>query len=382
MADQAKTDLLVRAEKLRLLFQHSFVAVFVSIIMAAMLCKSLWLVQDQGVLIMWLCVLGLSSSFRLALFIAFRRQSPSLEDSLHWEKPYLLTLLLSSTIWGVGALYIMPEESAYHQLIIMFCLMGMVGGAIATYWTHRLLTLLTVAIVITPSTIWISLKSTAETPLVFTSFFALFLFVCLIRSSKVLSDTMTESLFKNHELVKEKEKVEFLARKDALTNLYNRRAFYERLNEYGAYCERHGESMSVIVADLDNFKNINDQYGHLAGDAALTAVGKVFKRFTRSSDICARLGGEEFGVLIRASSLEEASILAEKLRAAIESSPIEFEGQSFDITASFGVANGTTDFGNVVNNADKAMYLAKQQGRNQVVEASGQLIDIQDRLSQ
>lgn len=369
MPTREQIDRLVRAEKLRLLFKHSFSAIFVSIIAAAMLCYALWDSQDHYILITWLSLLCFASLSRLALFIAFKYKSPSLEDTLVWENPYLITLLLSAAVWGVGAVYIMPRESAYHQLIVMFCLMGMVGGAIATYWTHRVLTLLAVALVIVPATAWMSLKSTEKIPLIFISAFALFLYVCLIRSSKVLSDAITDSLFKNHELEKEKEKVEYLARKDELTNLYNRRAFYERLNEYGGYCERHGEPLSVIVADVDHFKEINDRYGHLAGDAALAAVGKVFKRYTRSSDICARLGGEEFGVLIRASTSEEAGILAEKLRAAIEANPVEFEGKTFNLTASFGTANGTTDFGNVVNNADQAMYQAKEQGRNQVVRA-------------
>lgn len=372
MLNQVNTDRLIRADRLRLLFQHSFASIFVSFIMACMLCAALWSIQDHQLLITWLSILGVSSVFRLALFIFFRRKPPPEEKADYWERIYLISLLVPSAIWGIGVVQIMPEESVKHQLIVIFCLMGLVGGAIATFWTHRLLTLLTVALVITPTTIWISLRSTAEEPLYFVGAFAAFLYLCLIRSSKMLSDAITENLLKNYELEQEKEKVEYLARKDSLTNLYNRRAFYERLNEYGGYCERHGEPMSVIVADLDQFKDINDRHGHLAGDAALTVVGKVFKRFTRTSDICARLGGEEFAVLIRASNLEEASILAEKLRNAIESTPVNYEGNSFKITASFGVANGLTDFGNVVDRADKAMYQAKEQGRNRVVQATQQ----------
>lgn len=358
----------VRAEKLQLLFKHSFPAVFISIFISALLVATLWSEQDHKILILWFSLLSLSSVFRLTLFLSYGRKKPSLEETLSWETPYFLTLMLSCLIWGIGSLYLVSGVSAYHQLIILFFLMGIIGGAIASYWAHRLFTLLAVAVIISPITIWISTQSTDTAPMISIGVCALTLYICLIRSSKVLSKAVDQSLLKNHGLEKEKKKVEYLARKDELTNLYNRRAFYEQLNEIGTYCQRHSEAIAIILADVDHFKEINDTYGHIAGDQALTLVGKIFKQQTRTSDICARLGGEEFGILIRASNLDEASILAEKLRAEIASKPMGFEDKTFNLTASFGVACGTTDFGNIVKIADKAMYKAKQEGRNRVIQ--------------
>lgn len=360
----------VRAEKLQLLFKHSYTAVFINVLMASLLTAALWSGQNHKLLITWLSLVTASSVLRLALFVSYRRKKPSCEETLAWEKPYFLTLVLSCLIWGIGSLYLISGVSTYYQLIITFFLMGMAGGAIASYWAHRLFTLLTVATIISPVVIWISLQSTETAPLISVGGCALVLFACLIRSSKVLERAVNDSLLKNHELEKEKRKVEYLARKDELTNLYNRRAFYEQLNEIGGYCQRHNEAIAIVLADVDNFKDINDTHGHMAGDLALASVGKTFKQQTRTSDICARLGGEEFGILIRASDLEEAGILAEKLRVAIASKPVEFENKSFNLTASFGVACGSTDFGNVVKNADKAMYRAKQEGRNKVVKST------------
>lgn len=362
-------DTLVRAEKLQLLFTHSFPAIFVSALMSILLTAALWNAQSHKVLITWLSLLGISSVIRLILFIQFRRKLPTSEEISAWEKPYFITLMLSSVIWGIGSLYLIPEDSPYHQLIILFFLMGIVGGAIASYWAHRLLTLITVAVVISPVTIWISLQSTDTAPMISVGICALTLYICLIRSSKVLSGALTDNLLKNHDLQREKQRVEYLARKDALTNLYNRRAFYEQLNEIGAYCERHNEAIAVIVMDVDDFKEINDKYGHVAGDEALIKVGKAFKSRTRTSDICARIGGEEFGILIRSSNMDEALQLAEKLREEIASTAITFEDESFNITASFGVACSKTHFGNMVNSADMAMYQAKAEGKNKVVQA-------------
>ncbi len=366
----ADTDLLVRAEKLRLLFNHLFPAVLVSIFTGILLTAVLWPVQDHTILMLWCFFLMATSALRLVLFLQYRFKNPTLEQMLKWEKPYIFTLLLSSTIWGLGCVQLMPLDSPNHQLIIMYFLMCLTGGAISSYWAHRRLMLAVVAIVITPVTLWIITQNTSSASIIALSFCALTLLSCLVYSSKIMTDAITQNLLKNYELAHEKEKVEYLARKDELTDLYNRRAFYEQLIEIGTYCERHNESLSIIVADIDHFKAINDKYGHFAGDLALMKIGEIFDRHTRTSDICARIGGEEFGILIRTGDTSEALNLAEKLRAAIASHPVEFEGDTFSITASFGVASGAANFSEIVKKADLAMYDAKSQGRNKVILAT------------
>jgi len=271
---EANINKMVCAEKLQLLFKHSFPAVFVSIFISTLLTAALWSEQDHKVLLTWFSLLTFSSVIRLGLFLSFRRKKPSREETLTWEKPYFLTLMLSSLIWGIGSLYLISGVSTHHQMIILFFLMGMAGGAIASYWAHRLITLLTVAVVISPITIWMSTQSTDTAPMMSMGACALILFISLVHSSKVLSKAVNQSLLKNHELEKEKKKVDYLARKDELTNLYNRRAFYEQLNEIGGYCQRHNEAVAIILADVDNFKEINDTFGHIAGDTALARSSK------------------------------------------------------------------------------------------------------------
>ncbi|MCX8062668.1 MAG: GGDEF domain-containing protein, partial [Anaerolineales bacterium] len=127
---------------------------------------------------------------------------------------------------------------------------------------------------------------------------------------------------------------------------------------------------SLIIFDLDNFKRVNDLYGHAAGDAALVHIGQLCRRLTRQSDIIARLGGEEFAVLLPETPLQAAICVAEKLRVAFEQNPVEYEGQRFTVTASFGVSSykfsERSGFEALLNAADRALYRAKEAGRNRV----------------
>jgi len=123
----------------------------------------------------------------------------------------------------------------------------------------------------------------------------------------------------------------------------------------------------MIIMDLDNFKTINDSFGHAAGDAALKQIGQILLKRLRKSDVFARIGGEEFGMLLPLTPLSVAAQLAEELRQAIENEVVSYEDQSFSITASFGVTSGICDIDAIVRQADLAMYKSKASGRNTVI---------------
>jgi diguanylate cyclase (GGDEF)-like protein len=298
------------------------------------------------------------------MFVAYHLKSPSLEDVLAWEKPYLATLMFSSIIWGVGCVMIMPPESRFHQAIVFYCLIGMSGGAIAVYSAHRLMALMTVACVLLPAAFW--MLSQATLPTVGMAIGAFLFFASLFQGTRVLSSAMHQNVMLKYELQEANAYVERLARMDNLTGLLNRRAFYEQAEILGNYVGRHDETLAVIILDLDRFKEINDTRGHAGGDAALAHVGKLLSRMTRKSDIVARIGGEEFGVLLSGDT-EAAVTLAEKLRSELDGTPVAFEGERFVVTGSFGAASGDTDLDELMKRADAAMYRAKQAGRNRVV---------------
>lgn len=176
------------------------------------------------------------------------------------------------------------------------------------------------------------------------------------------------------ELETKNQELNFQAREDALTGLANRRYFNESLDAEIKRARRTGQMLSLILCDVDFFKNYNDHYGHLAGDYCLKAVGQILRHtFKRVSDLAARYGGEEFAVIFPDTPPGNAGMLAERLRQAMiaQAIPHAFSAAADVVSLSFGVVEATptgergADW--YINEADKALYQAKGNGRNQVV---------------
>jgi diguanylate cyclase (GGDEF)-like protein len=171
-----------------------------------------------------------------------------------------------------------------------------------------------------------------------------------------------------------KRDLERLAHTDSLTGLYNRRFFMQRLDEEAERFNRHARALSVLVFDLDLFKRVNDEHGHEIGDKALQVVAGVMNDIRRVSDVAARIGGEEFALLLPETDRDGATRLAQRLRRAIADQFIaDAEGQPFTITVSIGVATLTQSPGEptmLLREADKALYRAKSAGRNMVCLAA------------
>jgi len=169
----------------------------------------------------------------------------------------------------------------------------------------------------------------------------------------------------NLKLEKKNKEYQSKAFTDALTGLYNRHKFAEiYLSQYKTMVQREND-LSIIILDVDNFKKINDSYGHNVGDTALRQIALAILQTLRSIDVVCRWGGEEFAVLLPTASLKQATSLAEKLRSFIEALEIEYVGH---VTASFGVSKvriGET-MDDAIKRADKALYLSKNLGRNRV----------------
>jgi diguanylate cyclase (GGDEF)-like protein len=161
------------------------------------------------------------------------------------------------------------------------------------------------------------------------------------------------------------------ASRDALTKVFNRRHFDERLAAETAGARRHQRPLSLIMVDVDNFKKINDSLGHPAGDAVLRGVAACLSNAVRREDAVFRYGGEEFSVLLRETSQEGALVLAERLRNAVEQAPHSGEGitHPIQVTVSVGVAMLTEGMGEegLLQAADQALYQAKRSGKNRVV---------------
>ncbi len=180
-------------------------------------------------------------------------------------------------------------------------------------------------------------------------------------------------LLKERRLTEERyqmlEKLKKLAITDGLTSLYNSRHFYNQLDLEIDRCNRYSHSLSLLLFDIDIFKEFNDSYGHLEGDKVLVRIGQVIRSCLRNMDTAYRYGGEEFTVLLPETNLNEAEIVAERVRTHVESETfMPAPGKIIRITISVGVTdyNNGEDIKKFVQRADQAMYLSKEKGRNKV----------------
>jgi diguanylate cyclase (GGDEF)-like protein/PAS domain S-box-containing protein len=156
---------------------------------------------------------------------------------------------------------------------------------------------------------------------------------------------------------------------DHLTGLSNRRSFFEAAELELQRRQKVPRPVALLVLDADHFKRINDTYGHPAGDEVLRQVAATMKKVCRHVDVVARIGGEEFAVMLPSVELAAAMAVAERLRAQVEATPVVYEGQSISYTVSIGVAamdDELTGIDGLLKRADQALYRAKRQGRNRV----------------
>jgi diguanylate cyclase (GGDEF)-like protein len=160
------------------------------------------------------------------------------------------------------------------------------------------------------------------------------------------------------------------ALRDGLTRTFNKRYFTDRLDSEFRFAQRHGTTLSLLILDLDHFKRLNDQHGHIAGDHVLQQFAAAVQLNVRNEDVFARYGGEEFAIISRAIGLDEAMQFAERLRKIVEALEIDFEGVTLRVTTSVGVGalpeNRCEQASDLVSAADQALYEAKKHGRNRV----------------
>ncbi len=167
------------------------------------------------------------------------------------------------------------------------------------------------------------------------------------------------------------DRLKRMAMTDSLTGVDNGRAFTQKAMKELKRCKRHGKPLCVAILDIDHFKRVNDEHGHLVGDAVLKIFAQFSQRSMRLEDEFARIGGEEFAILLPHTNLVGAELVTERIRNIIEISPIRYDtDKELYITASIGVAEfdpDAVDIESAMDCADQALYKAKQQGRNKVV---------------
>ena len=168
------------------------------------------------------------------------------------------------------------------------------------------------------------------------------------------------------------DKLTKIVDRDHLTEVYNRRYFYKKGHAEFNRSRRLNQALSVLILDLDRFKDINDNYGHAAGDMVLKAFSNAIVPLLREYDTFARIGGEEFALLLPATNSNEAQLISERIRTTIAKLTIPFESQQLKVTTSIGVTGCSSElktFDEMMHLADTSLYRAKSQGRNQTIVA-------------
>jgi diguanylate cyclase (GGDEF)-like protein len=200
-------------------------------------------------------------------------------------------------------------------------------------------------------------------------------FMPLMRGRDVIAVCVTVSDV-THVSVMQREREEAVAKlreyadRDGLTGIANRRYFEARLADEFSRWQRYGGELSMLLFDLDHFKRINDEFGHMAGDTVLRSMAQRVSGVVRKQDVFGRFGGEEFALLLPCTPLDDALYVAEKIRRTIGDEPIEVQGVIVPVTASVGAATartGAPDYEGMINEADAALYTAKRQGRNRSI---------------
>lgn len=174
------------------------------------------------------------------------------------------------------------------------------------------------------------------------------------------------------ELGKAYKKLELIASTDPLTQLFNRRKFIEKFRDERRRFERDQKPFSLVMGDIDDFKSVNDRYGHDCGDFFLVTVSRILRAMVRKQDVVGRWGGEEFILLLPGTSLDGGEKVAEVIRKKIAAEPYTFQGNRLPLTMTFGVSqfDGSTDIDGCIKQADMALYAGKKDGKNRVVISS------------
>lgn len=188
-----------------------------------------------------------------------------------------------------------------------------------------------------------------------------------------LKEAEQEFIKLNKKLEDANNELKNLSSKDSLSGLYNQGHFFEELKEKFELNKRRSEKTQVkgftlMIIDVDDFKDINDIYGHLMGDSTIRHISKLIRENVRISDLCFRYGGDEFAIILADTSLEEAKIVAEKLRKTINKNPVKFMEKKVILTISIGISsfNEAMDENKMIKIADERLYNSKRNGKNRI----------------
>ncbi len=342
-----------------------------------------WIERDivsLPLLLGWMAVNTLPDAFTFVLTSRLLKRPPPNSRIGYWHNWQVGLRVLQGLCWGSIAVlfHVEGEAAAINDMVMLLVLVSISAASVVNMApSFRTLAAFCFSILLIPAVYYFSLGDALHTKI------ALGLCILLLVELQfgwdayrqfaggvhqlVLNRRIREQLeMRNSQLDETNGKLRMMAIHDHLTGLYNRHFIEEQLERQRELFVRHGNVCSIVLFDIDHFKQVNDRYGHAVGDAILVAFSRRIEGLLRQEDTLGRYGGEEFMLVLPMTDLKAALQLAERVRGAMEGSPVVGRPEPITVTASFGVAQlvrgeSTDDW---LLRADQALYKAKEQGRN------------------
>ena len=316
----------------------------------------------------WLTIFLLLTGLRLYATYNFNHSKSISSNLKYWFTWHILGVFVYAITWGGFILLLAISADPTQLSLLMICAAGLCAVAAGDYSFSFYSFVMFSTPLITPTGMFLV---TAVDPTIHTSgYFVLLFLIIMILLSWRLNKTTTKSLTTQYE----NQELKLISTKDGLTEINNRRRFDEALHDEWYRASRLSKPISLIMCDIDKFKEYNDTYGHLEGDKCLKKIAHLIQDYARrGGDLAARYGGEEFALILPDTEHEHAKDIAELIRLAIIDANLPHSGSSVAtfITASFGVYTTIPDKyatpNSLIEYADKALYMAKEQGRNKVI---------------
>lgn len=301
-------------------------------------------------------------------------QGTTVENLQRWINLHWVLVILTTGVWGtINALVLHRADFASAHLVTVIATIAF-STAFAFTFAMRLPRCVAVLCLLNLPGLAALAGGTQEQWPVFVCL--CFYMIYLLLSCRRSHAEFLTSIRLEQELLTQRNALEQLSRTDSLTQLGNRYQFNDLFPAMVASAQRQGSALALVLLDIDYFKRVNDEHGHAAGDQCLQQFAELMRQlFRRDSDVPLRLGGEEFGVLMPGTTLEQAAQIAEQFRTRLAGIPMELNGTRLNITTSLGVGvfdprlDGDAEA--LYKRVDTALYQAKQEGRNRLKLAAG-----------
>ena len=358
----------LRVRQLDVLMGYTLLTVVINLV--GVLATASFLLQTQArvSVLAWVAAGLVLVGLRFEQRRRFRRwrqqQQPDWNGVIRWRQLYVLVTIATGAHWGLLAAPLFPSDSLVHQVFIAFVLSGISAASVPIYSVGRVSFLAFAAPALLPLAARFFLQQ--GEPQMAMGFMVVLFFCALWLASRETGRIVRTNMALSHALHHQ-------ATHDSLVGLVNHGEFQKRLAHVASDCEARGQAFALIFIDLDLFKRVNDAGGHALGDEMLRRIGDILRNKIRKDDTAARVGGDEFAIILAACGQREALRVAHEILNGIADLCVADDQQTYRVGASIGIAfsrDGRNSARQMLHAADRACYKAKESGRNRIEVAA------------